>query len=429
MKTRILTTILAICFAVGVLAKPALAQKMIPEIHGFIEAVWAGKLQSSDTKHEAYNLLEQRFQLKFNHSFKKDFLAEYSTRLSFKGEFLVDEYFSGKTDFDIREAAISLSPLSWIDVKFGRQILTWGTGDYLFINDVFPKDYISFFTGRNDEYLKKPSEAIKFSFFNEVANINLVLIPSFTPNTIPAGDRLSFFDTFQRGIAGRTSDRHLQEPYKDLQDAEIALRAYRTIESYEAALYFYKGYYRMPRGYLSEARRVLFYPRLNVYGASLRGPVFSGIGNMEAGYYDSRQDRQGDNRLIENSSFKIMAGYEKDLGNDWRAGVQYFYEQTLRYDQYRDALLSQDFFWDEHRHLLTWRLTKLLLNQTLKLGFFAFFSPSDSDAYLRPSIEYDVNDRLKISLGANFPIGPNDQTEFASMRQNSNVYLRARYSF
>ena len=45
------------------------------------------------------------------------------------------------------------------DIKVGKQVLTWGTGDYLFLNDLFPKDYQSFFAGREDEYLKAPSNA------------------------------------------------------------------------------------------------------------------------------------------------------------------------------------------------------------------------------------------------------------------------------
>ncbi|WP_221895381.1 hypothetical protein [Bathymodiolus japonicus methanotrophic gill symbiont] len=40
---------------------------------------------------------------------------------------------------DLREANIAFSPFSFMDIKFGRQILTWGTGDLIFINDLFPK--------------------------------------------------------------------------------------------------------------------------------------------------------------------------------------------------------------------------------------------------------------------------------------------------
>ena len=46
-------------------------------------------------------------------------------------------------------------------------MLTWGTGDLLFINDLFPKNWKSLAIGRDDEYLKDPSGAVKASFFHD----------------------------------------------------------------------------------------------------------------------------------------------------------------------------------------------------------------------------------------------------------------------
>ena len=50
-------------------------------------------------------------------------------------------------------------------------------GDLLFINDLFPKDWVSFFVGRDDEYLKAPSDSLKASFFNELFNLDFVYTP------------------------------------------------------------------------------------------------------------------------------------------------------------------------------------------------------------------------------------------------------------
>ncbi len=72
---------------------------------------------------------------------------------------------SGDGAFDLREASLVFSPSADTDVKVGRQILTWGTGDLVFINDLFPKDWVSFFIGRDVEYLKAPSDALKVSAF------------------------------------------------------------------------------------------------------------------------------------------------------------------------------------------------------------------------------------------------------------------------
>lgn len=422
---------LSVFFILGIFAFPVLAFTLndkLPPLHGFLEFDYGYKFKNDTTKKDEYNLLEQRLQLKARY-YPEWFLARWNSEFFFRGDFTVDEYFAGKTDFDLREFYTQFSPANSIDVKIGRQVFTWGTGDYLFINDVFPKDYVSFFIGRDDEYLKAPSDGVRVSFYNKVANLDLVVIPTFKPNIIAKGDRLSFFDSFQGGIAGINSERRLVEPPNQFNNTEYALRLYRTFNSYEAALYYFYGFYKMPLGYLNEANRELFYPRLNVYGASLRGPVLGGIGNIEVGYYDSRNDRKGNNRLIQNSSFKLLTGYEKDMGNDFRIGLQYLYEQTLNYGNYKNALLPQDFRWDEYRHLLTLRLTKLLWAQTLHLGLFVFYSPSDEDTYLRPTVQYDINDHLTITLGANLIWGRDDITEFGQMERNSNIYLRLRYSF
>lgn len=400
-----------------------------PEIHGFFELDAGGRIKNDTTKHTDYNLLEQRLQLKTSYYPEKTVWAQWDTEISLKGDFLVDWYYDGKTDFQLREANVLFSPASWTDIKVGRQVFTWGTGDYLFINDLFPKDYESFYIGRDDEYLKKPSDGARISLYSDSADLDIVAIPLFEPNSIPRGERLSFLDTFQGGIAGRESDRSLIEPPRQTDNTELAMRLYKNIQSYEAAAYFFRGFYKMPRGYKNEALRQLFYPRLNVYGLSLRGPALGGISNIEIGYYDSMDDTQGSDRTIENSAFKAMTGYERDLGGDLRVGLQYLYEQILDYDNYKAALLNNDFFWDEHRHLLALRISRLLMSQTVKLSLFSFYSPSDEDVYLRPALNYNITDRWKITLGANLVWGKDDHTELGQMERNSNIYTRVRYSF
>jgi hypothetical protein len=126
---------------------------------------------------------------------------------------------------------------------------------------------------------------------------------------------------------------------------------------------------------------------------------------------------------------KYLIGYTKDLGNDLSLGGQYLFEQTLKYDNYRNALLPQDFRWDEYRHLTTLRFTKLAKDQTVKTNLFIFCSPSDLDIYVRPTVDYDVTDALRFSFGANLIWGRDDYTEFGQIEHNKNIYLRVRYSF
>lgn len=412
-----------ITFLVVLVPLPAAA---LDNIDGFVEGAFGARSQDDTTRHDSYNLFEVRTQVKGSHS--PEIMQALDPELSFKAELLMDGY-QEHLLLLVREANLSFTPGDIIDVKLGRQVLTWGTGDLLFINDQFPKDYISFFSGRDDEYLKRPSDAVKLSVFAETVSIDIIITPVMEANNSITGSRFSFYDGLTGLTIGDEANRDFIEPDETIENMEWALRAYRTFGSFEGAAYFFNGFYKEPRGILDAGREEFFYPRLRVYGASLRGPVFGGIGNIETGYYDSREDSKGEKGNIENPALKILAGYSRDMGNDLNVGVQYMVEKMLEYSAYVANLGAGEVKRNEMRHLLTTRITKLYMDQTLMTSLFVFFSPSDQDAYLRPQASYNVSDTLKVSGGANIFLGKEVHTEFGQFQRNDNLYLRARYSF
>src|SRR3989338_6001203 len=217
--------------AAGLLLFHAPAQAAnVPDLHGFIEAVYGPKFSGDErTQKDEFNALEQRLQLKAAWRPSRSApLASWHPAFFYKGDLVVDEY-DEALRYKIREAHVSASPLAWLDVKLGRQILTWGTGDLLFINDVFPKDFVSFFIGRDDEYLKVPSDAARVSVAHPWAALDLALIPFFTPNTAITGDRLSFFDSLLGRVVGEESERLLTEPSFQPDQTEVAARISRSV--------------------------------------------------------------------------------------------------------------------------------------------------------------------------------------------------------
>jgi len=407
-----------------------LAVMIMPEtafgVEGFIEGAYGYRTQRDITKKDSFNLLEGRLQLKGTYA--PSLLEDWSTELNLKAELIADGY-EDRLRLRAREAALSFTPLDMVDVKLGRQILTWGTGDYIFINDLFPKDYVSFFIGRDDEYLKVPSDALRVSLFTDAMNFDMVAIPFMEPDISVTGRRISFFDGLGGRVAGEETAMGFIEPRETIGNMELALRAYRTVGRTELALYLFRGFYKEPRGILSAPKKEFFYPRLHVFGMSARGPLFGGIGNFEIGYYDSREDRSGRDPMVENSSIKYLAGYTRDLGGDASLGLQYEVEEMLHHNSYKEGLAQGGPLRDEFRHLLTMRLTKLFKAQTIETSLFAFYSPSDTDAYLRPRVSYKVTDSWKVTAGANIILGKSEFTDFGTFRRNDNIYMRVRYSF
>ncbi len=398
------------------------------EIHGFVDLRAGSRLQSDKYQRDT-SLLEARLQLEYSHQFD-------AATLQLRGDLLADEVTSGESldlqtgdgIFDLREANLVFSPTESSDLKIGRQILTWGTGDLLFINDLFPKDWQAFFIGRDEAYLKAPSDALLLSLFPAWATIDLALTPLFDSDRYISGERLSYWNPQLGRVAGRDAVSDAERPDNWLQDYELALRLTKNIAGYELAAYGYRGYWKSPAGFNQTSGRASF-PRLNTYGASLRGSLQGGIGNAEFGYYDSRDDRSGTDPLRPNSELRYLLGYERELARELTAGGQFYLEQLLDYGSYRQSLPAGQQPRDEYRQMLTLRLTKLLLQQTLTLSLFGYWSPSDQDFYLRPTVKYKLTDALLLTAGGNLFGGQRRDTFFGQFADNSNIYAGIRYSF
>jgi hypothetical protein len=397
---------------------------------GFVEGRVGIRTQDDPYEGEA-TLGETRLQLRLEHADERltarlttDFLLDAVQDQDQQGLDQTD----GEGYIDIREASLAFRVSDYADIKVGRQILTWGTGDLIFINDLFPKDWVSFAIGRDVEYLKAPSTSVKLALFSDLADLDLVYTPRFEPDRYIDGERLSFFNPFENQLVGEDDILQTQVPDQWWRDDEFALRLHRQLAGYQFAVYGYHGYWKSPAGFDLTNGDATF-PALSVVGASIEGSLGAGIGNLEIGYYDSRDDRDGDDSAIRNSELRVLAGYRQELARDLTLGLQYYLESMQEYNNYRDSLPSVTPAQDRNRHLITTRLTQLLLDQNLRLSLFVFYSPSDDDGYVRPIATYSVDDHWTLEGGANWFFGANDHTFFGQFQDNTNLYAALRYNF
>ncbi len=333
----------------------------------------------------------------------------------------------GDGAIDLREAYAVASPLEWMDLKVGRQALTWGTGDLLFINDMFPKDWNAFLIGRDMEYLKAPSDAMRVSIFSPIVNVDLVYTPRFDADRFPDRRRLSSWDPSTQSIAGRGSELLVDQP-DSLGDPEVSGRLHRRLGRSEIAAYGYRGNWKSPAGF-DPATGAVTFPELSVYGASIRRPLFGGIAHTEVGYYDSRQNRSGSSPFVRNSESRGLVGFEREAMANLTVGMQYYVEYMRHHALY---LLGQPrgiVTADQARHLVTLRLRYLAMDQKLEMGFFGYASPSDRDVALFPSVKYAISDEWKLTTGANVFWGTDDHTFFGQLEKNTNAYVGLRASW
>ncbi len=242
-------------------------------IHGFLQANHSMSTKKNPNSGD-FKWAEERLQLKLDAS-KEPLRLFIKTDLSY-------DHIDEEDEIELREGYADYTATKW-DVRIGRQVITWGLGDLIFINDLFPKDYEAFFSGRPLEYLKKGIDGVKIGIYPDFASFELVIIPFFEPNNFPDPKRFWMYDPMPS-----ITKHEEKKPEKTFENTEVALRIYQSIGGFDTSLYLYRGFYRqpsiMPDNALMPEKLILFYLELSLYGMSLQGRALDGVLSLEAGY-------------------------------------------------------------------------------------------------------------------------------------------------
>jgi len=381
---------------------------------GFLQQNTAFNAGETNPDGRHYKWLEERAQFKLDAS-------GGAWHLLGKGDLAYDHL--GREDqSELREGYVDYAAGNW-DTRIGRQVITWGLGDLVFVNDVFPKDYEALFAGRPLEYLKRGVDAVKIGVYQGFASFELVAMPSFRASHIPDARRFHLFDPMPA-----VTDRETVTP----DQGEAGLRIYRDIAGYDAALYLYRGFQRTPAmrpdSIMAPTHVTYFYPKLSVYGASVSGRAGNGVLSLEGAYYDLREDRSGTDFTIPNSQSRLLTGYQIQPLEDLSLGFQYYTEYMHDHGAYR-AALPAGFPADERwSHTFTARLTQFFWHQTLRLSAYASYNASNGDQYVNPELRYSFSDRVWGAIGANF-FGGKPWGQIGQLARDDNVYLQVRHEF
>jgi hypothetical protein len=405
--------------------KPLVAQDSgNGEVHGFLLGNFSGRttgVRPSGAKGGDFLLAEERLRLD-GRAWSNSVDASARVKADFFHDAVDDEL-----DIDLREAYVDYTA-GRFDFRLGRQIATWGVGDLLFINDVFPKDWTSFFSGRPLEYLKVGVDGFRTRYSSDLVNAELIAIPFYTPDSLPAADRFFLFDPFS-SVTARDDDL----PAGTLGNTEIGLRLYRRVGGFDVSAYAYRGLWRTPAmkpdSIAAPTRLTVFHPALSTYGVSGQGNALGGVLSLEAGYYHSRDDRDGNDPVIPNSQGRFLVGYQKQLWTDVTVGAQYYGEIMSDHSSYRNTLPAGFPAQKEYRDIVTLRFEHLFKHQAWKLAMMSFFGPVDNDYLLQPQTSYKLSDKLTVSAGMNLFGGERDWTSFGQFDRNDNAYVSVMFDF
>lgn len=388
-------------------------------ITGFLEGAIGSRWDEDDALGRRSTLADLR--LRIESGWENDRIT-----FTFKGDLLADSI-DDDLAVDLRDVSLTFSPRDRLDVKAGRQVLTWGTGDLLFLNDLFPKDWVSFFAGRDDEFLKAPSTSLRLTQYTDSVNVDFAWTPKFKSDNYISGERFSYFSPFAGAVIGDEPPLQVDKPSSGLSDGEYALRLFRNLRGVEYAVYGYHGFFKSPSK-VDGPYQLSFAPMTSV-GASIRRPLGPGLFNAETSYFHSHDDSRGNDPTIANSQLRFLVGYEWEAARNFNVGLQYYLEHIRDHDQLLSHSPLPQFEPPENRHMITNRLTYRTMQDKINWSLFTFWSPNDHDYYLRPVVSYRASDDWSVTGGLNVVGGREPHTFFGQFEDNSNAYLRVRYNF
>ncbi len=382
---------------------------------GFIEAGVGGFTHSNAPIDHDFGLAEVRGEVFANRYFGRHFVSA-------KVDFVADDIDDNTLRAELRELFANFKLGDNANLKVGQQVLTWGTGDFVFINDLFSKDWQSMFAGRDDSYLKKPDPAVKFSWYNKAGNVDLAWVPVFDGDAYISGERFAYYNP----MAGGVTDQRLA--VENFDNGAFALRLSKNIGGTEYALYGYHGLYSQPNAFNPVSGKNVF-PKINAVGASARGTLGGGIANAEVAYWNFLDEKDGSNPFVPNDQANLLLGYEREIAPNVTLGGQYLVQKMQDYDQAKQVAANPTQLVNEWHQTATVRLNWQAMQQKLNVSLFAFYSPDDSDFYLKPKVSYRQDDHWFYEVGANIFGGKHEYSQWGQFEKDSNIYARIKYNF
>lgn len=390
-------------------------------LDSFLLTGWAEAIQSMRT-HRPNDSLTSRVRLRLE--LEADFDAFYGfVSVNTEKNWQID----GETGVDLQEAWLEYAAGNW-DLRIGRQIIIWGRADGVQITDIVsPPDYTESITRDLDE-IRIPVDAAKFRLLGDALVTELIWIPVFEPAVQPSGDNPWAVET------NRSENVHVtmadsDEPDSSLENSEIALKlaAYLSGLDVAASVFYtwddYPAYHRITRSqdddfFVDYAPR---HHRLTVLGLEFSRPwsdfVFRGEAAFFLGKYLETDDITMD--PMKKDKLKWLGGVDWTPGDDWTVIGQITGDLIMDYD----ARLADE----AHESMATLSVSKKLLNQTLTLTTMLYYDLNENEIYTRPKVDYALTDALHLMMGADIFCG--DGGDFGNYRNNSQVWVKAKYSF
>lgn len=310
----------------------------------------------------------------------------------------------------------------YLEVKAGRQIITWGVADGLRLTDLIsPMDYTEFMANDYDD-IRVPVNAINLKYPGESFSVELVFVPVPEYFVMPSGEDNPWTMPVPAGVSMDLSGT----PEKRLKNSEVGGRLRFFLENLDFSLTALRTFNKSPitvAGFDPVAKSAVIkgvYEPMNVVGGDVSIPAGELVIRGEvAAYFGEPIALKNSMDYWHRSSFNALIGIDWYAGDNWTIMAQYMHKVIMDYQ----SVLGTE----QNTSMITARISKELLNNTLKLSVYGMFDVDNVGFYVRPAADYLLNDQITISLGGDW-LGGRRGT-FKTYRKNTQMWVKGKYFF
>ena len=358
-----------------------------------------------------------------------------------------DRYF--KYEFRVKEMYVNIMkfPFDFMDVRVGKQRITWGAGD-----EISPNDFINPYDFQDSWSFKKRLGvySLKTDLYYKGLTATGVFLPYFIPDLLPDSSNSAMFSQslfLAPGITiGEMKDTIIMpESFKEnlLGGGKVSY----SLFDFDFSLYYLYSRARLPwikkitvtadtLPAVFNVNSTLFYPRIHMTGFSFYG-VLGDVGvwgditafiPMEDSFViDLNAIGMGimdSTNISGNYYLKYLIGADYTFTNDFYVSVQYLrgFENEKGEDNLNNYLFLGSRF-----PFANGKIEIAPFDAGIEIGDFEDIKDNYGVIYL-PSVTFKPYDNLNIKLSSLYAFG-SDKTSFGKMKSQNGVQLGISYYF
>lgn len=310
----------------------------------------------------------------------------------------------------------------FVEIKAGRQIVVWGVADGLRVTDLIsPVDYTEFMSSDYDD-LRMAVDGVRLRYPGERVNAEVVYVPAPRYFQMPMDKE----NPWRPDLPENASLDFPDGPDPRFKNGDFGTRLQFFLSNLDfsiAALHTHNQSPVSVAGYDPVKDSIVIrgvHETLTMFGGDVSMPLGEFVIRAEvAEYLDEALGYKNGMDYARKNTFNALGGIDWYAGDNWTFMVQYLHKYIA---DYSDKLSAE-----KNSSQVTFRISKELLNNTLKLSLFGMFDIDNLGYYGRASGDYSVTDQVMISLGYDHFGGKRGQ--LAGYDKNREVWAKAKYYF